>query len=152
MPTAATDTDSRLALAIRTLHSQGCSLVAVAADGTVTTGHLRGVADLWRMLSAPSEPLRGAVVADKVVGKGAAAIMAAAGVAALHADVISRPALQLLAAEGIPAAYTHAVPGIINRAGTGPCPVEALCAEATTPAHCLPLIHQFLQSISTPKQ
>ena len=94
----------------------------------------RGVADLFRLLREEPQLLRGAFIADKVVGKGAAALMVLGGVEGLFADVVSRPALELLAGAGIAVEYTVVVPGIMNRAGTGTCPVEQLCAGAETAA------------------
>ena len=107
--------------------------------------HQRGVSDLWQLLHEEPEFLRGAFVADKVVGKGAAALMAAGGVRGLYARTISRPALDLLAAAGIPVEYETAVEHIINRTGTGICPVEQLCADAPTPEACLPRIGEFVR-------
>ena len=43
--------------------------------------------------------------------------------------------------------YTVVVPGIMNRAGTGTCPVEQLCAGAASAAECLPLIEGFMQKM-----
>ena len=97
----------------------------------------RGVADLFRLLREEPQLLRGAFIADKVVGKGAAALMVLGG----------RPALELLAGAGIAVEYTVVVPGIMNRAGTGTCPVEQLCAGAETAAECLPLIEGFMQKM-----
>ena len=85
--------------------------------------------------------------ADKVVGKGAAALMVLGGVEGLFADVVSRPALELLAGAGIAVEYTVVVPNIVNRAGTGTCPVEQLCAGAASAAECLPLIEGFMQKM-----
>ena len=86
-------------------------------------------------------------IADKVVGKGAAALMVLGGVEGLFADVVSRPALELLAGAGIAVEYTVVVPNIVNRAGTGTCPVEQLCAGAASAAECLPLIEGFMQKM-----
>lgn len=49
----------------------------------------RGVADLFRLLHEEPQLLRGAFIADKVVGKGAAALMVLGGVEGLFADVVS---------------------------------------------------------------
>ena len=107
----------------------------------------RGVKDLYRLLREEPQLLDGAFVADKVVGKGAAALMILGGVEELFADVVSRAALDLLAAAGKAVAYTVAVPHIINRAGDGICPVEQLCAEAQTAEECLPLIEGFIRKM-----
>ena len=101
----------------------------------------RGVADLFRLLREEPQLLRGAFIADKVVGKGAAALMVLGGVEGLFADVVSRPALELLAGAGIAVEYTVVVPNIVNR------PVEQLCAGAASAAECLPLIEGFMQKM-----
>lgn len=122
----------------------GCSLALVAPDGRRFVGSKRGVADLFALLSDSPTLLRGAAVADKVVGKGAAALMALGGVSALYAATISEPALRMLRAEGLTVEFRNLVPNIINRAGTGICPVEALCLPCSTPTECLPAITNFL--------
>lgn len=73
------------------LHEEHHSLVV--ANGDVCTFDGRGISDLYNLLSEDPEFLRGASVADKVVGKGAAALMILGGVKEVFADVVSRPAL-----------------------------------------------------------
>lgn len=116
----------------------------VLRNGTVRTFDGRGVSDLYRLLHEEPEILDSADAADKVVGKGAAALMAAAHVSAVYAEVISRPALNLLEAAGVRTAYGLLVEGIVNRAGTGPCPLEARCMDCRTPEECLPRIDSFI--------
>lgn len=135
------------AAAAATLRRERCSLVIVN-HGETTLCHQRGVADLYRLLTVTPELLKGAVTADKVVGKGAAALMALGGVKAVYAIVISRPALTLLREAGIAVAYDTLADNIINRAGTGVCPVETLCRDAATPEECLPLITEFINGIN----
>jgi len=69
------------------------------------------------------------------------------GVAELHADVISEPALSLLAESPVRVSYGEKVPSIRNRARTGFCPLETLCKDAKTAAQCLPLIDEFINSM-----
>ena len=121
------------------LFAEKCSCVVRNGD-EVRIFRERGVKDLYRLLD-------GAFVADKVVGKGAAALMILGGVEELFADVVSRAALDLFAAAGKAVAYTVAVPHIINRADDGICPVERLCAEAQTAGECLPLIEGFIRKM-----
>ncbi len=129
------------------LHQQGCSCV-IYAHGATTICHERGVKDLLRILKHDPDLLAGSMIADKVVGKGAAAIMVLGGVKAVYADVISRPALDMLASAPIDVSYGECVANIINRAGTGVCPVEALCRDCATAIECLPLIEQFVNKTS----
>lgn len=129
------------------LHAEACS--CVIANGTaVRIFRERGVKDLYRLLTEEPELLDGAFVADKVVGKGAAALMLLGGVGELYADVISRPALELLAGSSVRVRYALEVPYIVNRTRTGQCPVETLCRDCTTAAEALPLIRGFLEGES----
>ena len=135
--------DQRLQL-IDLLHVEACSCVIRNGDVTRIFRE-RGVKDLYRLLEEEPELLDGAFVADKVVGKGAAALMILGGVGELHADVISRPARLLLAASPVHVSYTLEVPYIVNRTRTGQCPVETLCRDCATAAEALPLIRNFIE-------
>ena len=117
--------------AIELLFAEKCSCVIRNGD-SMRIFRERGVADLFRLLREEPQLLRGAFIADKVVGKGAAALMVLGGVEGLFADVVK---------------YTVVVPNIVNRAGTGTCPVEQLCAGAASAAECLPLIEGFMQKM-----
>lgn len=131
--------------AIDTLRREQCSLV-VANGGSTAIFRRRGVRDLLDILTKEPALLRGAFVADKVVGKGAAALMVEGGVSGLYAEVISRPALQMLRNAGVSVSFGLCVPNIINREGTGICPVERLCEPCQTAAECIPLIRQFVNN------
>ncbi len=132
---------------IETLHREGCSCVISNGDRVVLC-HRRGVRDLAELLESDPGLLDGAFIADKVVGKGAAALMVAGRVSALHADVISEPALRLLRIADVPVTYGRSVPSIINRAGTDICPVEKLCADTDDPLTCVRMIREFLNQKS----
>lgn len=128
------------------LHRHGHSLALCRACGVVTAYNGRGVSDLLCLLTEYPELLRGSLVADKVVGKGAAALMAAGGVREVYADLMSQPALELLHTYNITATYGTLAPHILNRAKSGLCPVETLCAPCQTAEECVPLIRQFIES------
>lgn len=129
---------------LETLHTAGTTLV-IENDGIHTfTG--RGVSDLYNLLINRPSLLKGAVVADKVVGKGAAALMILGGISRLYAVVISEAALELFAGQDIVVEYGEKVQQIWNRTHTGRCPVETLCSSAATAEECLPLITEFMNS------
>ncbi len=127
------------------LRTEGCSCVIRNGDQT-RSFHERGVRDLYGLLLREPGFLRGACVADKVIGKGAAALLVLGGVRAIHAGVISQAALELLHPTGIAVVYERVVPHIVNRTKTGWCPVEDLCRDAATAEECLPRIGAFLQA------
>ncbi len=129
------------------LHHGNHSLVVATRDEvTVYDGH--GVSDLYRLLVQRPGFLDGADIADKVVGKGAAALMILGKVNSVHADVISTPALRLFETSDVKVTFDIEVPNIINRTGDGICPVETLCLGCRTAGECLPLITRFINSIN----
>ena len=109
------------ALRAKLFATPGATLVVAddRDDAAATLFTRRGVADLHALLKSDPALLRGALVADRVIGLGAAALMAAAGVAAYTTPVA------FLSQAGIPGVVDSVVPAIINRAGTGPCPLES---------------------------
>ena len=62
--------------------------------------------------------------ADKVVGKATAFLYLILGVHAVYAQIISKPALQLLQDHNIAVEYGELVENIINRLANGICPFE----------------------------
>ncbi len=119
------------------------SLVIETTDG-VMTFDTRGVSTLYDLLTNQPQLLDGSRVADKVVGKGAAALMLLGKVREVHALTISQPALDLFQRYGMRVTYEKVVDNIINRAGNDICPVEKLCMNCETPQQALPLISSFL--------
>lgn len=128
---------------VEILHTENCSCV-ISNAGNISRYHQKGVKDLFTLLKSEPEKLDGAMIADKVIGKGAAALMILGKVKRVHADVISQPALSLFDKARIEFSYGKCVPNIINRTKTGICPVETLCIKCKTPEECLPLITQFI--------
>lgn len=128
---------------IELLHREQCS--CVIANGTIRTFHQRGVADLYELLNREPEFLQGSSVADKVIGKAAAALMVLGGVKEIYAGVISEPALALLQEAGVEVRFGQAVDHIINRTRTGWCPLETICYEIKTAPEILPRIREFME-------
>lgn len=128
---------------VRTLREGGYSCV-IRNGGVLRTFSQRGVADLYDLLVQDAQFLRGAWVADKVVGKAAVALMILGGVERLHTGVISTPALDLAAGSSLEVAFDEQVPHIINRAHDGWCPLERLCYDAATAGECLGRIEGFI--------
>lgn len=122
--------------------------LAVRNHGETRVYDGRGIIDLYRLVTG-TDFLCGADVADKVVGKGAAALMILGGVKRVHALTVSRQALALFADSTATVSYDTAVDAIINRSGTGPCPVESLCADCSTAEQCLPLITTFVEKLES---
>lgn len=128
---------------IRLLNEGGYSCVVRHEEETRTFSR-RGVADLYDLYRTDRDFLKGAWLADKVIGKGAAALMVLGGVARVWTRVISTPALTLLRNGGVEVAFAEEVPCIINRTCTGRCPLETLCDVSDNPVALYPVIEGFV--------
>ena len=125
------------------LHDECLTLVVKSSDGVIHRYTQRGVKDLLTLVTVSPEILKDALIADKAVGKAAAACMVMGGVKQVHADVMSEPALALLQTHGIVADYGTLVDHIINRAGDGWCPMERLSRDIDNPSAIIEKIRDF---------
>ena len=110
----------------------------------------RGVADLFELINVDPSFLKGATIADKVVGKAAAALMVLGGINCLYTDVVSSRALELLRGGAIDVSFHTEVPVIINRDKTDSCPLEKLCQYETSAEAILLIISNFINANNKP--
>lgn len=134
---------------INVLVDEGCRGVARSVKGELRTFSRRGVADLFALVTDAPDFLRGASVADKVIGRGAALLLVKGGAHDVYAEIISSGALQVLRQAGIEVSFGTEVPHIINRAGTDVCPVEKLTACTSSPDEAYGLIKGFIEGQKT---
>ena len=133
---------------VQLLHDGNFSCV-IRHEGVIRVFTGRGVSDLYTLLQEEPAFLYHSEVADKVVGKAAAALMTAGKVKAVSTDLISRPARELLQAAGISVTFGEETDFIKNRSGDDLCPLEKRCRTAATAEECLPLIKEFLENART---
>ena len=100
------------------------TFVAVLADGELVTSEKKGIAPMMALLKEDENSLKGAYVADRVIGRAAALLMEKGGIAAAFGEVVSGHALRAFQKSGIPFTYGKEVEYIINRTKTGMCPME----------------------------
>ena len=129
---------------INILHDEALTLVVKSADGNLHRFTQRGVKDLLTLVSENPQVLHGALIADKAVGKAAAACMAVGSVKAVWADVMSEPAMALLTKHGIIAECGELTHHIINRTGDGWCPMEQLSRDLDDPGDIILKVQAFL--------
>lgn len=109
--------------------SGGYTCVLWGESGCYTSSQT-GVAP---MLAFLEQGIRACAVADKIVGKAAAMLFCCAGVELVYAEVLSQPAEAFLREHGILVFCETKVDSIINRTGTGPCPMEQAVLETSDP-------------------
>ena len=132
---------------INILHSEGLTLVVRSENGSIHRFTQRGVKDLLSLVTEQPEILKGAFIADKAVGKAAAACMVVGGVRQVFADVTSEPALALLQTHDVKAGYGQLVDHIINRAGNDWCPMERLSRDIDDPVIIIQKIKKHFEEM-----
>lgn len=117
----------------------------MSQSGEVREFHRKGVIDLFTLVTDEPDFLRGGMIADRVIGRGAALLLLKAGIREAFAYVISQPALGLLQLHGVKVRYVKLQAHIINRAGDGICPVELLTENIISPDEAYLKIKAFLK-------
>jgi len=93
----------------------------------------RGVKPLLDALAENPDAFADAVAMDRIVGRAAAAIYVVGKAAGVMAPVMSEGAARLLEAHGVAFASDAIVPCIVNRSGTGMCPMDAATKDLLCP-------------------
>lgn len=130
------------------LLTQGDNTCVVCKDDLIYTSSERGVKPLLCWLDQGTN-LQDFSAADKVVGRGAALLYSLLGVRAVYADVLSEEARAALEHCGIAASWGTCVPRIVNRAGTGYCPIETAVLRIDDAKEALTAIRARLKELAT---
>ena len=118
----------------------------VARGGFVAESETgRGIGPILRLLDAGR--LDGATVADKVIGRAAAAVCVLGGARRVHATLMSEDAKAFLEVHGVAPTADEFVPRIQNREKTGHCPMELAVEGETYPAEMVKRIRAKLAEL-----
>ena len=106
------------------LHKTNASLVVCYANGEIKEYYQNRIKDIKAILQENKDALKGAIIADKVIGKVAGSILAISGIKEIYTDVISKLAIPVLEKYGVKYEYLQEVEYIENNDKTGMCPME----------------------------
>ena len=106
---------------------------------TKITSKKRGVAPLLEWVEE-GRNFENFVSADKVIGKAAAFLYVLLHIGEVYAGVISKSAAQVFQTYGVNFTYDVMAERIINRAGTGFCPMEEATKDIERPEEALTAI------------
>lgn len=118
----------------------------LCSNQIIITDKRRGVRPLLDLLENKAD-VAGFAVADKVVGKAAAYLYCLLKIKYLYAQVISQPALDVLAKTDISVEYSKLVPAIQNRTKDGFCPMECAVLNIDSADEALPAIYHTLAQL-----
>ncbi len=129
------------------LDSSGASLV-VSNNGETRCFFKKGVRDLEDLLDREPDFLSGSVVADKVVGKASAGMLAYGGVKEVYARTLSSLAVPVLEDAGIAYSYGEMVDHIIIPEGDDRCPLEKIVADVDEPEGIVARLREHFASMN----
>ena len=116
------------------MEKTGLSLLIYRDGEVVFSSASRGIRPLLDAIDALSrEELRGAVVADKIVGRAAALLIVYMEAAEVHAALISKTAKEVLRRHGLGPHFAREVQAIKGREGVAICPFERLIQGVSDP-------------------
>jgi len=113
-----------LELAKEILKQKNLSLVIVKEGETVFESRSSGIRGLLQAIEKLEERLSASSVADRVVGRAAALLLAYSHVNELYAATLSDGGLKVLEENSIPVEHDHLVPKILDKEGKNICPFE----------------------------
>lgn len=139
--------DKPLQELIDRLHTEGCSCV-IGNGNDIRSFWQRGVDDLLQLYDTESGFLKGAAIADKIIGRAAASLMIVGQVKWVYTDTLSRFALTFFEQSDVEVYYRHLTEHVINRTGTDWCPLEKRCQKCSTPMEAIVQIKEFKHNTS----
>ena len=137
------------ALALLRERLEGENLTCIIQKGDRTfTSRLRGIRPLLDWITQ-GEDLRGGYAADRIVSKAAAMLYVMMGVKGVFAEVLSESGLAVLRKYGVHTEYSVLTPNIINRTGTGLCPMEQTVIAIDEPSEAYVAISEKAEQLRT---
>lgn len=130
---------------------RGGYTLVICSSGKVQVSGERGIKPLLQIAES-GEDWNGAYAADKIVGKAAAMLYVLLGVKAVFAEVLSESAKEVFEQNKIEYAFEALTEKIINRQGTGLCPMEQAVADVENPADAIRAINEKISELNVQKQ
>ncbi|MBS7624135.1 DUF1893 domain-containing protein [Candidatus Bathyarchaeota archaeon] len=123
------------------------SLIIVKGRKVIFKSSLQGLAGLIEAIEGLGEAAYYSSVADKIVGRAAALLLAYLRAKEVYAVTMSRSGLSALAKHHIRAEYEKLVPEIMNRRGDDLCPFEKITLSVELPEEAYIKIKHYIESL-----
>ncbi len=136
-----------LEIAKNVLHKENLTLCIVKEMKVVFKSRDKGIHPFMDVLENSGEGLKGAAVADRVVGKALALLFGYAGINAAYAQTLSLAAKSILEEYGIRFEYNRIVERILNVDGVDTCPFERAVSNISNPSEAYLKIRELLRGI-----
>ncbi len=111
---------------VKALLTDDITLV-VKNNNVIESYSSRGIRQLYKLVERGK--IKGAIIADKIVGKAAAMLYAYGGAKSVFAKTISKDATEVFKIFGIDYSFDISCDNIINREGKDLCPMELVVKD-----------------------
>jgi hypothetical protein len=115
------------------LIQKNLSLVIVKNCKVLYETESHGIGDLLKAINQIQNQMKGASVADRVVGRAAALLFVFSGVKAVFAVTASDGGIDVLKESSVFCEYENRVTGVLDLKRTDVCPFEKLVAKLSSP-------------------
>ncbi len=129
------------------LQKEKYTFVLIKRGKLIKTSYKKGVLPLLEVINGDDQVLNKAIIADKVIGRAAALLVANYQVKAVYAGTISEKAREILDNNSVFYQFGQYVPYIKNRNQTDQCPLEKLTSSISSPDSAYEQILQFYQQV-----
>ena len=122
-----------LDLAKKKFHRKKLTLIIVKKGDVLFETASHGISGFLAAIEQLGTMLKGASVADRVVGKANALLHVYAGIREVYAEVLSVKANKVLEENGIPCEWKELVENILDLNRSSVCPFEKAAADVSDP-------------------
>jgi hypothetical protein len=138
-------------LAKELLSSKGTSLVIVKEGKTLFESGSSGIYGLLQAIEKLKKKMSGSSVADRVVGRAAALLLAYSHVNEVYAPILSKEGQKVLEENGIKVEYLNLVQKILDQMGKNICPFERFSSEIMSPNEAYKQLRNFAENFRNKK-
>ncbi|RJS76069.1 DUF1893 domain-containing protein [Candidatus Bathyarchaeota archaeon] len=139
---------SDLELAKNRLKRKSLSLVIVKEGKLLFESRLSGINGLLEAIDKLSDKMHQSSVADKVVGRAAALLLAYSHVRETYAETVSKEGLKVLRENDVAVEYAVLVPQILDRTGKNICPFEKFSSNIKSPSEAYERLKAFAMKLN----
>ena len=132
-------------IAKKYLKEENLTLVVVKNEELIFKSKDKGIKPMYILATEMKEIAKGASIADKVIGKGAALLCEYIGIKEIYSELMSEIAIKILNGANIDFTYSKSTPYIENRDRTGLCPIENIAKDLDNGEILLEKISEFLR-------
>lgn len=131
-------------IAKKYLNEENLTIAVVKSKKLIFKSKEKGIKPIYKLAKEMKEIAKDGVLADKVIGKGAALLCKYIGIKEVYGELISESAIKLLEDENIKFSYLNTTEYIKNRDNTDLCPIENMAMNIEDGEILLERIETFL--------